>query len=234
MNMNDIATNIAKIRSQIDTYASNCGRDPARIQLLAVSKTKPAEDIRAAYAAGQTAFGENYLQEALSKIGQLQDLPLEWHFIGGIQSNKTRALAENFDWVHTLASEKHARRLNDQRPDNKSALNVCIQINVSGEASKGGIEPEEIMPLAQAIAEMPNLNLRGLMAIPAPTDDIDEQHQAFARLAKMQQAMQQAGIDTDTLSMGMSDDMQAAIEQGSTMVRIGTAIFGKRSASVET
>ncbi len=226
--MSAIAENIHHIRQQIATFATDCGRPAAEIQLLAVSKTKPVSAIREAYAAGQVAFGENYLQEALDKINQLRDLPLEWHFIGGIQSNKTRPIAENFDWVHTLASAKHARRLNDQRPAQMPPLNVCIQINVSGEQSKVGIQAAELMPLAKTIMELPQLSLRGLMTIPAPTPNVAVQRQAFAQLSQLQTVLKAAQINTDTLSMGMTADLQAAIAEGSTLVRIGTAIFGQR------
>lgn len=228
--MNTIEQNLRLIHQQIETFATGCGRNPQDIQLLAVSKTRPAADIETAYSAGQNAFGENYLQEALEKISQLQHLPLQWHFIGAIQSNKTRPIAEHFDWVHTLSSLKHARRINDQRPAGLPALNCCIQVNISHEASKSGISNEELSELAKQIAAMPRLKLRGLMAIPAPTEDPQQQKNALRQLRLLMEDLNAGGFQLDTLSMGMSDDMQAAIEEGSTLLRIGTAIFGKRQS----
>jgi pyridoxal phosphate enzyme (YggS family) len=182
--------------------------------------------------AGQTAFGENYLQEAVDKQQAVRalrpDLQLDWHFIGPIQSNKTRPVAEHFDWVHTIDREKIARRLSEQRPTNLPALNICLQVNVSGEASKSGVSPEDLPALAQVVATLPNLRLRGLMAIPEPAADFESQRKPFALLRTLQQQLAAIGIITDTLSMGMSTDMAAAIAEGATIVRIGTAIFGKR------
>jgi pyridoxal phosphate enzyme (YggS family) len=226
--MNTIEQNLRLIQQQIKTFATGCGRNPQDIRLLAVSKTKPLADIESAYRAGQVDFGENYLQEAMEKISQLQHLPLQWHYIGAIQSNKTRPIAEHFDWIHTLSSLKHAQRLNDQRPAELPALNCCIQVNISHEQSKSGITEKELAELAKQISAMPHLKLRGLMAIPAPTTDLQQQKIAFRRLRQLMDELNTGGFQLDTLSMGMSDDMQAAIEEGSTMLRIGTAIFGKR------
>jgi pyridoxal phosphate enzyme (YggS family) len=222
------------IRRNIDEGARSAARSPDSVRLLAVSKTHAPALIREAFEAGQTCFGENYVQEALDKIAALAGLPVEWHFIGPIQSNKTRPIAEQFDWVHGIDRLKIAQRLNEARPPGLSPLNVCIQVNVSGEASKSGCEPEEVAGLAQAVAAMPRLKLRGLMAIPEPTADIALQHQRFRMLAQLQDALNRDGLVLDTLSMGMSDDYQAAIEEGSTIVRIGTALFGQRQKSFTT
>ena len=227
--MHDIENNLIAIRAQIAAAAKAAGRDPAAIRLLAVSKKKPASDIRAAYAAGQRDFGENYLQEALQKMDELRDLDISWHFIGAIQSNKTRDIAASFAWAHCIEREKIARRLSAQRPAELPPLNVCIQVNLDDEASKAGIALGEVLPLAREIVDLPQLRLRGLMAIPAPRSDEAEQRAAFARLAAAQQSLRKQGIDCDTLSMGMTGDMQAAIAEGSTLVRIGTAIFGERT-----
>ncbi len=223
--MSTIANNIAKVAERIRAAAQAAQRDPASVGLLAVSKTQPAEAIREAWAAGLHDFGENYLQEALDKQGQLADLPLRWHFIGPIQSNKTRAIAEHFDWVHSVDRLKIAQRLSEQRADSLPPLNVCLQVNVSGEASKSGCAPQDVAALAQAIAALPRLRLRGLMAIPEPTDDPAEQRAAFARLRDLQQGL---ALGLDTLSMGMSQDLEPAIAEGATWVRIGTALFGAR------
>lgn len=223
--MSTIAENIAKVRARIREAAQATGRDPEGVNLLAVSKTKPAADVREAYAAGMVDFGENYLQEALAKQAELADLPLTWHFIGPIQSNKTRPIAEHFQWVHSVDRLKVAERLSAQRPAHLPALNVCLQVNVSGEDSKSGCSPEELPALAQAVAQLPNLTLRGLMAIPEPTDDVAAQHAAFARL---REAMHALNLGLDSLSMGMSHDLEAAIDEGATWVRIGTALFGAR------
>ncbi|AYC31133.1 YggS family pyridoxal phosphate-dependent enzyme [Pseudomonas cavernae] len=227
--MSTIAKNIAKVGERIREAAQACGRDAAGIGLLAVSKTKPPTDIRAAHAAGLKDFGENYLQEALAKQVELADLPLIWHFIGPIQSNKCKALAEHFAWVHSVDRLKIAERLSSLRPAELPALNICLQVNVSGEASKSGCTPEELPALAAAVSRLPHLKLRGLMAIPEPTDDQAAQHAAFARvraLAEQLRAAQQ--LELDTLSMGMSHDLEAAIAEGATWVRIGTALFGAR------
>ncbi|ARS50864.1 hypothetical protein PSMEN_21615 [Ectopseudomonas mendocina] len=223
--MSTIAENIAKVGARIREAAQASQRNFADIGLLAVSKTKPAEAIREAHAAGLRDFGENYLQEALEKQAALSDLPLIWHFIGPIQSNKTRPIAEHFDWVHSVDRLKIAQRLSDQRPAHLAPLNICLQVNVSGEDSKSGCSPEELPELAQAIAALPNLKLRGLMAIPEPTDDVAAQHAAFARLRQLRDDL---GLQLDTLSMGMSHDLEAAIAEGATWVRIGTALFGAR------
>lgn len=223
--MSTIAENISTLAQRIRNAAQAAGRDPASIGLLAVSKTKPANDLRQAHAAGLLDFGENYLQEALAKQVELNDLPLIWHFIGPIQSNKTRAIAENFAWVHSVDRLKIAQRLSEQRPPELPPLNICIQVNVSGEASKSGCSPEDLPALAQAISALPNLKLRGLMAIPEPTDDRDEQNASFAAVSTLQA---QLGLPLDTLSMGMSHDLESAIAQGATWVRIGTALFGAR------
>ncbi|MDH1629443.1 YggS family pyridoxal phosphate-dependent enzyme [Pseudomonas mosselii] len=223
--MSTLADNIDAIATRIDSAARAAGRDPASIQLLAVSKTKPASAIREAYAAGLRDMGENYLQEALTKQQALSDLPLIWHFIGPIQSNKTKAIAEHFDWVHSVDRLKIAQRLSEQRPAGLAPLNVCLQVNVSGEDSKSGCAPAELPALAQAVNTLPGLRLRGLMAIPEPTEDRAEQEAAFAILRQLQA---QLGLGLDTLSMGMSHDLEAAIAQGATWVRIGTALFGAR------
>ncbi len=223
--MSTIANNIAKVATRIREAAQAAARNPDQVHLLAVSKTQPAEAIRQACQAGLHDFGENYLQEALEKQADLADLPLTWHFIGPIQSNKTKSIAEHFDWVHSVDRLKIAQRLSDQRPESLPPLNICLQVNVSGEASKSGCEPQDVPELAQAIAALPCLRLRGLMAIPEPTDDPTEQRAAFARLRHLQAELQ---MDLDTLSMGMSQDLEAAIAEGATWVRIGTALFGAR------
>ncbi|MGG5871242.1 YggS family pyridoxal phosphate-dependent enzyme [Pseudomonas peli] len=226
--MSTIAENIAKVGVRIREAAQASQRDCATVGLLAVSKTKPAEAIRQAFAAGTRDFGENYLQEALEKQVELSDLPLTWHFIGPVQSNKTKPIAEHFAWVHSVDRLKIAQRLSDQRPAHLPALNICLQVNVSGEASKSGCNPDELPALAQAVTQLPNLRLRGLMTIPEPTDDPSEQRAAFARLRELQQGL---NLDLDTLSMGMSHDLEAAIAEGATWVRIGTALFGARDYS---
>ncbi|WP_160012880.1 YggS family pyridoxal phosphate-dependent enzyme [Pseudomonas sp. 8BK] len=226
--MSTIAENIAKVGVRIREAAQASQRDCATVGLLAVSKTKPAAAIRQAFAAGTRNFGENYLQEALEKQAELSDLPLTWHFIGPIQSNKTKPIAEHFAWVHSVDRLKIAQRLSDQRPAHLPPLNICLQVNVSGEASKSGCNPDELPALAQAVTQLPNLRLRGLMTIPEPTDDPSEQRAAFARLRELQQDL---NLDLDTLSMGMSHDLEAAIAEGATWVRIGTALFGARDYS---
>lgn len=223
--MSTIAANISTLESRIRTAALAGQRAPESVGLLAVSKTKPAEAIREAFAAGLRDFGENYLQEALGKQAQLTDLPLCWHFIGPIQSNKTRAIAENFAWVHSVDRLKIAQRLSEQRPEGLEPLNICIQVNVSGEASKSGCTPDDLPALAAAISALPRLKLRGLMAIPEPTDDREAQNAAFAVVRTLQESLD---LPLDTLSMGMSHDLEAAIAQGATWVRIGTALFGAR------
>ena len=226
--MSTIADNILQVSSRIQAAVKAAGRDENSVQLLAVSKTKPAQALREAYAAGLRNFGENYLQEALGKQLELADLPLIWHFIGPIQSNKTRSIAEHFAWVHSVDRLKIAQRLSEQRPADLPPLNICIQVNVSGEASKSGCTPQDLPALAQAISVLPRLKLRGLMAIPEPTEDRAEQDAAFAAVQKLQASLD---LPLDTLSMGMSHDLESAIAQGATWVRIGTALFGARDYS---
>ncbi|WP_282374483.1 MULTISPECIES: YggS family pyridoxal phosphate-dependent enzyme [Pseudomonas] len=223
--MSTIADNIGLVSQRIRAAADAVQRDASSIHLLAVSKTKPAQAVREAYAAGLRDFGENYLQEALGKQADLTDLPLSWHFIGPIQSNKTRAIAEHFAWVHSVDRLKIAQRLSEQRPDDLPPLNICIQVNVSGEASKSGCTPADLPALATAISALPRLKLRGLMAIPEPTEDRAEQDAAFATVRDLQASL---NLALDTLSMGMSHDLESAIAQGATWVRIGTALFGAR------
>ncbi|WP_106802389.1 YggS family pyridoxal phosphate-dependent enzyme [Pseudomonas sp. S5D5] len=223
--MSTIADNIGLVSQRIRAAADAVQRDASSIHLLAVSKTKPAQAVREAYAAGLLHFGENYLQEALGKQAQLTDLPLSWHFIGPIQSNKTRAIAENFAWVHSVDRLKIAQRLSEQRPADLPPLNICIQVNVSGEASKSGCTPADLPALANAISALPRLKLRGLMAIPEPTEDRSAQDAAFAAVRELQASL---NLALDTLSMGMSHDLESAIAQGATWVRIGTALFGAR------
>ncbi|PXX56679.1 hypothetical protein SAMN05660489_05357 [Pseudomonas sp. LAMO17WK12:I10] len=227
--MSTIADNIALVSARIRAAAQTSQRDESSIHLLAVSKTKPAAALREAYAAGLRDFGENYLQEALGKQAELGDLPLSWHFIGPIQSNKTRAIAENFAWVHSVDRLKIAQRLSEQRPADLPPLNICIQVNVSGEASKSGCTPADLPALASAISALPRLKLRGLMAIPEPTEDRAAQDAAFAAVRSLNENLRDSlDLPTDTLSMGMSHDLEAAIAQGATWVRIGTALFGAR------
>ncbi|MEC4237437.1 MULTISPECIES: YggS family pyridoxal phosphate-dependent enzyme [unclassified Pseudomonas] len=223
--MSTIAGNIAQVEARIRAAALAVQRDVTSIHLLAVSKTKPAAALREAYAAGVRDFGENYLQEARAKQVELADLPLCWHFIGPIQSNKTRDIAEHFAWVHSVDRLKIAQRLSDQRPADLPPLNICIQVNVSGEASKSGCNPADLPALAAAISALPRLKLRGLMAIPEPTQDRAEQDAAFAAVRTLQESL---NMGLDTLSMGMSHDLESAIAQGATWVRIGTALFGAR------
>ena len=223
--MSTIAGNIAQVEARIRAAALAVQRDVTSIHLLAVSKTKPAAALREAYAAGVRDFGENYLQEARAKQVELADLPLCWHFIGPIQSNKTRDIAEHFAWVHSVDRLKIAQRLSDQRPADLPPLNICIQVNVSGEASKSGCNPADLPALAAAISALPRLKLRGLMAIPEPTQDRAEQNAAFAAVRTLQESL---NMGLDTLSMGMSHDLESAIAQGATWVRIGTALFGAR------
>jgi pyridoxal phosphate enzyme (YggS family) len=224
-----ISARLTQVRQQIASCAYSCDRSPEDITLIAVSKTKPVTDIIAAYDAGQRTFGVNYLQEAEAKITMLADYDIEWHFIGRIQSNKTASISRYFDWVHTVGSLKHAHRLNEQRPQALPPLNICIQLNLSGESSKSGISADELAALAVQIHELPRLNLRGLMTMPPAASTEQEQRELFSRLRLLRTNLQQQGLPLDTLSMGMSNDMQAAICEGATMVRIGTAIFGARS-----
>lgn len=231
--MSEIKKNIDIIQERIIQAANFATKNSDQIHLLAVSKTKPAKAIREAFQCGIINFGENYLQEALQKQLELSDISIVWHFIGPIQSNKTKDIAESFQWVHSVDRLKIAERLNNQRPTNLPPLQICIQVNISDESSKSGCTPNQLIELAKAIQLLPNLTLRGLMAIPKPTDSIEQQHQAFAQLRQLKESInQQLNLSLDTLSMGMSDDLEIAIEEGATIVRIGTAIFGERSYSV--
>jgi pyridoxal phosphate enzyme (YggS family) len=223
--MTSIAANLQAVRARIAAACATAGRPAESVQLLAVSKTWPAASVREAVAAGQRAFGENYVQEATDKTAELTGLDLEWHFIGPLQSNKTRAVAENFAWVHSVDRLKIAERLAAQRPPGLAPLQVCIQVNVSGEVSKSGCQSADVAVLAQAVAALPGLRLRGLMAIPEPNDDPEQQRKQFAVLRRLRDSLD---LELDTLSMGMSHDLEAAIMEGSTLLRVGTAIFGER------
>ena len=227
--MSAIATNLQAVRTRIAAAASAAGRTPESITLLAVSKTKPLADVLAAAAAGQTAFGENYVQEGCEKAAATVDRSLEWHFIGPLQSNKTRLVAEHFAWVHSVDRLKIAERLSAQRPTDLPPLQVCVQVNVSGEASKSGCTPAEALALCQAVAALPQLRLRGLMAIPEPADDAAAQRAPLRQLRELYESIRAAGLPLDTLSMGMTHDLEAAIAEGATIVRVGTAIFGERN-----
>ena len=232
--MTEIAHNLAQIHQKIAATATRCGRAPEDIILLAVSKTKPVQAISEAIAAGQTLFGENYVQEGVNKIHHFAEqgiTGLEWHFIGPLQSNKSRLVAENFDWCHTLENLRIATRLNAQRPANLPPLNVLIQVNISDEQSKSGIPLEQLDTLAAEVTQFPGLKLRGLMAIPAPEPDYQRQLAVCRQMASAYESLKHRYPTVDTLSLGMSDDMDAAITAGSTMVRIGTAIFGARDYS---
>lgn len=230
--MNTVQDNLLNIKNEITEIAKKCERDPNTIQLIAVSKTKPVEQIMEAINAGQLAFGENYVQEGIEKIQYFEkNMPnndLIWHFIGPLQSNKSKLVAEHFDWMHTIDRFKIAQRLSDQRPNHMAKLNVLIQVNISQEASKSGVKPEEVTDLVKQIVALPNLNLRGLMAIPEIENDYDKQLKVFTKMQQLLHSLQKDYPFMDTLSMGMSGDMPAAISAGSTMVRIGTAIFGAR------
>ncbi|MBL8382664.1 MAG: YggS family pyridoxal phosphate-dependent enzyme [Burkholderiales bacterium] len=226
-----IAKNLRETRELMDLACQRAGRRPESVRLLAVSKTFAADDVAAAHAAGQTAFGENYVQEGVAKVAALAALGLEWHFIGPIQSNKTRPIAEHFSWVHSIDRLKIAERLSAQRPAHLPDLQVCLQVNISGETSKSGIESAAILRLAREVAALPRLRLRGLMTIPRPAATLAEQRAPFRELRLLLEAINAAGIGCDTLSMGMSADLEAAILEGATIVRVGTAIFGARSAT---
>jgi pyridoxal phosphate enzyme (YggS family) len=232
MIMSTISAKLQDVDATIAQAAQAAGRSRDSVRLLAVSKTFPAAAVLEAMAAGQRAFGENYLQEALDKIEAVAqaapDTPVEWHFIGPIQSNKTRPIASHFAWVHTVDRLKVAQRLSEQRPPELGPLNICLQVNISGEASKSGVTEAELPELARAVASLPNLRLRGLMAIPEPEDDPARQRAPFARLRALAGELRAQGIDVDTLSMGMSGDLEAAVAEGATIVRIGSAIFGAR------
>jgi pyridoxal phosphate enzyme (YggS family) len=224
-----IQSRLESVRSKINQAISDYARVENSVLLLAVSKTRTPDEITAAFNCGQTCFGESYLQEALSKIEHLKDKAIEWHFIGKVQSNKTKSIAENFDWVHSIDKLKHAQRLNDQRPDSKAPLNICLQINIDNEETKGGIKPEEAADLIQQISKLPRLQLQGLMALPTPAHDLDAQRVPFRKLRELRDQLATDDLLLETLSMGMSGDIEAAIAEGSTMVRVGTAIFGPRN-----
>lgn len=226
--MTTIASNLQAVRDAMAAAAVSAGRVVNDISLLAVSKTFAEGAIRSACQAGQIRFAESYVQEALEKISSLNDLPIEWHFIGPLQSNKTRPIAENFAWVHSVDRLKIAERLSAQRPAHLPPLQLCLQVNISDESSKSGVSPDEVSDLAHAIARLPNLQLRGLMAIPAPSEDIIIQRAAFAQVRELFYQLNRQRLQLDTLSMGMSHDFAAAIKEGATMVRVGSAIFGKR------
>jgi hypothetical protein len=219
---------VTHVRSRIRSAAIAAGRDPEAITLVAVTKAKTAESVRLAATAGVTDFGENYLQEAQAKMDQLADLKLQWHFIGGIQSNKTRAIAERFDWVQSVDRFSIARRLSEQRPFHAPPLNVCIQAAIVPEPTKGGVAPDELPGLARAISELPRLRLRGLMCVPPPQPNAAAERALFARLRAALEDLNAGGLKLDTLSMGMSGDFESAIAEGATLVRIGTALFGAR------
>jgi pyridoxal phosphate enzyme (YggS family) len=226
-----IATHLNLLQQRIREYESKYHRDPNSVSLIAASKGQSAEKILEAYQAGQTRFGENYLQEALDKMHQLEAIGtalIEWHFIGPLQSNKTRKIAEHFSWVHSVDSMKNAQRLNDQRPLHLPPLNICIEVNISHEDSKSGVSIDELESLARFCSSQPRLKLRGLMAIPEPEENLERQRNAFRQLFTLYLSLRQLGLELDTLSMGMSEDYEAAIAEGSTMVRIGTALFGAR------
>ncbi len=229
--MTTISARLQAVNARIDAAARRYARPRDSIALLAVSKTWPASAVREAFAAGQRLFGENYVQEGLEKADALADLRaqgLQWHFIGPLQSNKTRRIAETCDWVHSIDRVKIAERLSEQRPPTLPPLQICLQVNVSGESTKSGVAPTEVAALAHRVAQLPRLKLRGLMAIPAPVDDFAQQRANFARLREYREQLNAVGLQLDTLSMGMSDDLEAAIAEGATLVRVGSAIFGER------
>lgn len=226
--MSTIADNIANVRERIHRAAVSAQIDPETVTLLAITKTRPASAIRDAWACGIRDIGENYLQEALDKMAALEDLPLTWHFVGPIQSNKTKAIAEHFDWVHSVDRLKIAKRLSEQRPADLPPLNICLQVNISREDSKSGVLVEDLAELVQTVAQLPRLRLRGLMAIPAPAEDSAGRR---TPLRALREAMQALPLALDTLSMGMSDDLTEAVQEGATIVRIGTALFGARDYS---
>jgi PLP dependent protein len=226
--MSTIAANLQAVRRRIEAACNAAGRDPRAVQLVAVSKTLPLDAIRDAARAGQRDFGESYAQEGAEKIHALPDAGLVWHYIGPIQSNKTGTIARFFDWVHTIDREKVARRLSDARDAHRPALKVCIQVNVSGEATKSGVAADAVAALARRIVTLPRLELRGLMAIPEPTSDVALARRRFAQLREIEERLNRDGLGLDTLSMGMSADFEAAIAEGATLVRVGTAIFGGR------
>lgn len=224
-----VTENLRKIRDLLAIATSEAEREPGAVRLLAVSKKQPVDKILAAAAAGQRDFGENFVQEGLLKIAQTRDQDLVWHFIGRLQSNKTRDVANYFDWVHTVDNKKTATRLSRQRPDTMKPLNICLQVNIDREACKSGVDVETLPELAAACIELPNISLRGLMCLPAVRQDFDAQRLPFALLRQLSENLGDSGISTDTLSMGMSSDYRAAIHEGANIVRIGTAIFGERT-----
>ena len=228
--MSSIAQSLEEIRNRVTVLERRYERSPGAVRVLAVSKKKNPEAVRAAAEIGQREFGENTVQDALIKLDALADMDLGWHFIGPIQSNKTRVVAARFHWVHSIDRAKIARRLNEQRPDGLPPLEVCIQINLSGETSKSGVEPQQVEELAQVVSEQPRLRLRGLMTLPRPCDELEDQRRPFAALRGILETLNAGGLALDTLSMGMTDDMEAAIAEGATIIRIGTAIFGPREA----
>ncbi|THB74877.1 MAG: YggS family pyridoxal phosphate-dependent enzyme [Gammaproteobacteria bacterium] len=228
--MTNINQRLQSVKDKISEAETKFGRESGSVSLLAVSKTHPAETIIEAFSSGQRSFGENYLQHAVPKIQELRDYDIEWHFIGPLQSNKTRPVAENFTWVHSVDREKIAQRLSDQKPVEKAPINICIQVNVSDEDNKSGVDFESVEELAQAITNLQGVHLRGLMAIPEITDDIELQRANFRKLREKFEELNGKGFELDTLSMGMSDDLESAVAEGSTMVRVGTAIFGARRA----
>ncbi|MCG2591660.1 YggS family pyridoxal phosphate-dependent enzyme [Ramlibacter sp. XY19] len=231
--MTTIASNLQRVRERVAQACAQAGRHVNEVTLLAVSKTFGPDTVREAHAAGQFAFGENYIQEAVEKIALLADLPLQWHCIGPIQSNKTRLVAEHFDWAHTVDRLKIAERLSQQRPAGLPPLQVCLQVNVDGGATKSGVAPEEAAALAHAVAALPRLQLRGLMTIPEPAEDFEAQLAVHRKARALFEALQAEGLALDTLSMGMTADLEAAIHAGSTMVRVGTAIFGGRKQELD-
>ena len=226
--MHDVDAALDAVRTRIGELELRHGREPGSVSLLAVSKTKPPEAVRAAIAAGQHAFGENHLQDAMTKVEALAGLDASWHFIGAVQSNKTRPIAAHFDWVHAIERAKIAVRLSEQRPAGRGPLDVCIQVNVSGEHTKSGVDPREVEPLARVVHELPGLRLRGLMALPRPASDLESQRAPFRQLREIREDLNSRGFELDTLSMGMTGDLEAAVAEGATVVRVGTAIFGPR------
>ncbi len=228
LDLQSVAGRLAQVRARIDAACQAAGRPPELVGLIAVGKRHPAQALRAAYGAGQRAFGESYVQEAIDKQSGLLDLDIEWHFIGRIQTNKTRPIAERFDWVHGLAELGHARRLSEQRPSGMPPLQVCIQVNLDGESSKSGVPPESVAALLNGCADLPRLRVAGLMALPAPRKDQERQREPFRALRLLRDRLATPDRPLDCLSMGMSDDLESAILEGATLVRIGTAIFGAR------
>ena len=229
MNEQSLSKNIAKLLQRVRRVAEKSQFSHGEVLVVAASKTRPAQDVRSAYACGLTNFGESYLQEALQKIGELEDLPLVWHFIGPIQSNKTAGIAAHFDWVHSIDRAKIARRLSEQRPPELPPLKVCLQVNISGEDSKSGVSLQDLPQLVRDVLALPHLTLRGLMTVPAAAADSQQQQAAFCQMREALEDLRSLAPDIDTLSMGMSDDMDTAIMEGATMIRLGTAIFGPRN-----